>query len=660
MKKLPVFCTTLVAAIIISMGVISRATAQGHSLSVDATKTVNHFSKEMVGVQAPQWVHIKAGWGKPFLNEVPNLQSVYTKAGIGLIRYGGGLESNAIGWERTPQKPRTYNGSELVGWSPSKNNFHSSFQNQIDTTLHYDYHYGTDEIDSLGAFSKNTGIPIMLQINVNHHDPAMWADLLHYANVENNYGIKYLELSNELDLEYSQGKTTVTPSEYGKRVKEYLTALKAVDPNIKVISGVSSIAHNGFIDGHGLDAWSEYLYEGAKARGANGQKSDGISHHWYPRCSSQGGPATVQQMYQFDNPSPNRGLWGAQEGRLWAKTAPQGIEQKILQPFLPGGLQGITELNFDACDYTNAPFNSNHMGAVRFADVLGRLAYHGLDFNTWFEGLGGESESYAAIFTLNNTPNPTLNEIFLRPTFSTLYMYGNYFGNQMVQTQSTNEADLSIWAAKQNNDPNTLTLMITNFTDQPIQTTVDINGFTVGGGKKYVMSSTNPTSGDQISKSKDHTTTINGVKLQYATLPNTTVPPQEIGSFTPEQFTESFPPYSVTAIQLQKQVGIPSDTPPTQSPETTTAPITTAQPTNQPTTEPTATPSTSPSKTPVPTSTAVCPLNGDIDCSGAVNAIDLTLLLTKLGTGDATADLDKSVYVNAIDLSLLLQNLVKI
>lgn len=55
----------------------------------------------------------------------------------------------------------------------------------------------------------------------------------------------------------------------------------------------------------------------------------------------------------------------------------------------------------------------------------------------------------------------------------------------------------------------------------------------------------------------------------------------------------------------------------------------------------------------------VCQPLGDIDCSGKVNALDLSALLTVFGTNNPQADLDNSGKVNALDLSVLLGNFGK-
>lgn len=57
-----------------------------------------------------------------------------------------------------------------------------------------------------------------------------------------------------------------------------------------------------------------------------------------------------------------------------------------------------------------------------------------------------------------------------------------------------------------------------------------------------------------------------------------------------------------------------------------------------------------------PTTTSQCDVVGDLDCSGRVNALDLTILLKNFGSNNADADLDTSGVVNALDISILLQN----
>lgn len=83
--------------------------------------------------------------------------------------------------------------------------------------------------------------------------------------------------------------------------------------------------------------------------------------------------------------------------------------------------------------------------------------------------------------------------------------------------------------------------------------------------------------------------------------------------------------------------------------------------------DPTPTVSSTPSPTvtvsvtlsPTPTVSGTCGPLGDIDCSGEVNLLDLSRMLSSFGTVSAVADIDHSGEVNLIDLSLLLSNFGK-
>jgi hypothetical protein len=59
---------------------------------------------------------------------------------------------------------------------------------------------------------------------------------------------------------------------------------------------------------------------------------------------------------------------------------------------------------------------------------------------------------------------------------------------------------------------------------------------------------------------------------------------------------------------------------------------------------------------PIPTPSCTLAKQGDINCSGKVNALDLSILLGKFGSSDSASDLNSSGKVNALDMSILLSN----
>lgn len=503
-------------------------------LAVDASVPVAPFSDEMLGLGFVNWEH---SWGKPFADEVPHLADALAASDVGLIRYAGGLWANWVGWARAPQR------APQDEWSPDPADYSSAFSSRVDTGLEYAYHYGIDEIDDLGSFAERTGAEVMIQVNVSNDDPYMWADLLHYTNVERDYGFRYWELGNELDLE-----GTVDADTYERRVREYVEVLHEVDPDIVVVGGVPASGHDivGANWAEGTSAMSRFLT--AAVEGG----ADSLSYHWYQACWAEDVPGEMMVWSwpiapgddAIDDPDEN---WRHSFSRIWSQLGPERVEAEAI-PAGSGLTQGITELNFDSCNHDIAPQNANHLNAVWMADILGRLAYHGVDYVTWYQGYGNDGQGFPAIASPDDG-----GSIFLRPSYYALFLYGNYFGDTLVASSSADEASISIWAATDSADPDVLTLMVTNVSDGPVRTTIDIAGFEGTTATKVVMANPNPDDPGEGSVGPNHGTTLNGVTLDPATVASATdrIEPVPV-DVTDGDVTDTFAPYTVTAIELTR------------------------------------------------------------------------------------------------------------
>lgn len=115
---------------------------------------VNPFSDEMLGVGLVNWEH---SWGKPFPSEVPGLVQAMREQGVKLIRYAGGLWSNDVGFDRTPQR------RPFEAWTQNGDTYY--------------FHYGTDELESVHALAQALGAEVIIQVNISTADPAMWAEI---------------------------------------------------------------------------------------------------------------------------------------------------------------------------------------------------------------------------------------------------------------------------------------------------------------------------------------------------------------------------------------------------------------------------------------------------------------------------------------------------
>jgi alpha-L-arabinofuranosidase len=547
-----------------------RAQSGAVTLNVNASKIHSKFSKNMLGVGFVNWEHAKA-WGKPFLNEIPALKTTLGELKPGILRYAGGLWANSVGWDRTNQR------TPYTEWTY-----------QGDTAKYY-FHYGKDEIDSLGAFAKTIGSDVMIQVNVAINNPQMWADMVKYTNIEQKYGFKYWELGNELDHDQAKG---ITPEVYATRAVEYEKALHAVDPTIKIIYGVPAYT----VPQSDSATWlSPYLTKPVAAIKQAGKTVDSASFHWYQGCNMT--KVSDATTYSFGGIADTS--WRNAYARNWAEIMPRRIRTELLSGF-PQATQGITELNVDACNYDNKG-NGNHVAGIWFSDILGRLAYSGLDYATMYEGYG--AQRYAAVLNMNNTT--TVSSVYYA-----MMLYSRYFGDNMVETSTTNN-NLSIWASTDSKDLNKLKLIVTNISEQPTTGNINLQGFTstATSAKGYEIKS--PQSITQSGNiNADYATTLNGVTLNASNIAGSlsSVQPKSI-PVQNNAISYSFPAFSATSIIIDGNGGA----------TTTPTPIITT----------TSNPTTNPTTTATPTVTCAKKVNGDSNCDNSIDLIDYSNFRTE-------------------------------
>ncbi len=613
---------------------IRQRAAATNALTVDVSKNINPFTHKLLGQALVNWEH---SWGKPFPNEVTGLTTAMKEEGVGIIRYAGGLWANYVGFDRSTQK------TPYTNWTKNGNT--------------YSFSYGTDELDSLNKFADAVGADVIIQVNIAQNDPAMWADMVKFVNVEKGYNFKYWELGNEFDVDTA---LNITPEIYASRTSSYIEAMKDIDPSIHIVSGVPGTAADAPRQGwnDSITDLSHYMTLTAPIVTSKGRRIDDLSFHWYQACNS----TSTGDILNFQFPGLATNSWRNSYSRIWSQIAPSRIESEIIG--VKGFSQGVTELNFDACNYDNT-MNGNHLNALWTSDVIGRLAYNGLDFITWYEGYG--TQGYSQIYPDNIYP-PT--KLFIRPTYYAFYMYNKYFGDQMVDSHSYDDASISIYASIDTKDAGKLKLRITNLTSNDITTPINLSSFTAGTGSVYILKSTNPTDLSSSSNVSASPTKLNGVTLDASNIVSTGSQIQPIPlTVNGSPFTYTFPAYSTTAIILNPQ----SVTSPTQIPTTTPtnppSPTPTAQPTSTPippTPTPTRTPTPiPPTNTPIPTATSIPPTltptpipfkTGDINHDNKIDIQDLSYLLSHWNTNDNLADLNHDGKINVTDLSILLSN----
>jgi hypothetical protein len=196
---------TAVAAFTVAAGTLTQiAPAASASTAVNVTVNTN----EGLGtIPSTAYGLNSAVWDSQM--NVPQVQNLLQSAGVQMLRYPGGSYGDIYNWQ-TNTAPGGYVAP------------------------------GTD-FDSFMGTVKKIGAQPMLIANYGTGTPQEAADWVEYANVTKGYGDKYWEIGNEIygngyygaDWE-ADNHTSKSPATYAQNVIQYATAMKAVDPTIKI------------------------------------------------------------------------------------------------------------------------------------------------------------------------------------------------------------------------------------------------------------------------------------------------------------------------------------------------------------------------------------------------------------------------------------------
>jgi hypothetical protein len=142
----------------------------------------------------------------------------------------------------------------------------------------------TDFDTFMGGVRRAGGQPVVIA-NYGTGTPQEAADWVRYANVTKGYGVRYWEIGNEL---YGNGHYGTqweadnhpdkSPAAYATGVVDYATAMKAVDPTIKIGAVLTTPANwpDGIVAAGDAATWNETVLSIA------GPHIDFVIVHWYP------------------------------------------------------------------------------------------------------------------------------------------------------------------------------------------------------------------------------------------------------------------------------------------------------------------------------------------------------------------------------------------
>ncbi len=201
---------TLLAAVLLAGGAVS-ATAVAHPASAAAASgTVNVTVNANEGqgtIPSTAYGLNSAVWDSQM--NAPQVQGLLQQAGVEMLRYPGGSYGDEYNW----QNNTVQNGYVAPG---------------------------TDFDSFMGTVKKIGAQPILIA-NYGTGTPQEAAAWVQYANVTKGYGVKYWEIGNELygNGYYGSGweadnHTSKSPATYAANVLQYASAMKAVDPSVKI------------------------------------------------------------------------------------------------------------------------------------------------------------------------------------------------------------------------------------------------------------------------------------------------------------------------------------------------------------------------------------------------------------------------------------------
>jgi hypothetical protein len=222
----------------------------------------------------------------------PQVPGLLRNAGVSLIRLPGGTESDEYDWKTN---------TDVISGGPEAVSF-DQFMSVIREA----------GAQAMVTVDYGTGNTIGQQDGTGETGPQIAADWVRYANVEHHYNVRYWEIGNEVygngtygadwepdaHCDTAPGGPPVTlgsepsqtydcgPAAYAANVKQYIAAMKAVDPGISVgVVLTASGAPNNWPDGVTNPVTSPLSWNQTVLTALGGQIGF-ADVHWYPQNPS--------------------------------------------------------------------------------------------------------------------------------------------------------------------------------------------------------------------------------------------------------------------------------------------------------------------------------------------------------------------------------------
>jgi hypothetical protein len=201
---------------------------------------------------------------------------------------------------------------------------------------------GMVDTDEFLAWLKATGNEGMFTVNFGKGTPQEAADWVRYVNITRKAGVKLWEVGNELYGDWHPQHTD--GADYGRRAAEFIRAMKAADPSIKV-------AVIFVIEGE----WNKQVMEATK------DLADAVIVHHYPQhAGEENDQALLAAPQSLDEIIP-------------------GVKRQLKQWGAPGREYGIWLTEWNSVDFKPGPQTLGLVNGLFAIDYLGMLAKHNIE-----------------------------------------------------------------------------------------------------------------------------------------------------------------------------------------------------------------------------------------------------------------------------------------
>ncbi len=420
----------------------AAARAQSANLSVDATQTIRAVDERVFGANATMW---DAGFN------TPQTIALLTAAGTRVLRYPGGSLSDEYHWRTNTTGTNTWT------WATG--------------------------FDAFANVATNLNARVFITVNYGTGTPQEAADWVTYSNVTKGYGFKYWEIGNECYGTWETDNQAVAhdPYTYATRARDYIAAMKAVDPTIKVgvvvTTGEDSYANNtshpatNLSNGRVHNGWTPVLLATLRSLGVT---PDFLIYHRYEQAPGAESDEVLLQS-----------------ARTWTNDAAD-LRQQLTDYLGAAGANVELVVTENNSVYANPGKQTTGLvNGLFMADAVGNLLQTEFNALVWWDVRNGQENTnnnsatlygwraygdYGVLSTPSSFGSSTYYDPY--PTYYVMKLLSHFArGGDTIVRATSNNTLLAAFAAKRGDGSLSL-LVINKSRTSAISASIALTGFT--------------------------------------------------------------------------------------------------------------------------------------------------------------------------------------